>query len=50
MITLRKEKFDINKEILSGAAYYPEDWDESEQDRDIAMMQKAGIKIVRMGE
>ncbi len=43
-------KFDINKAVLLGAAYYPEDWDESEQERDIAMMVKAGIKIVRIAE
>jgi len=33
-----------------GAAYYPEDWDESEQEYDIEMMQKAGINIVRIAE
>lgn len=33
-----------------GAAYYPEDWDESEQEYDIKMMKKAGINIVRIGE
>lgn len=33
-----------------GAAYYPEDWDEAEQDRDIASMQKAGLGCVRIGE
>lgn len=33
-----------------GAAYYPEDWDETEQDRDIASMQKAGLGCVRIGE
>ena len=33
-----------------GAAYYPEDWDESEQAHDIAMMVKAGINVVRIGE
>lgn len=46
----KKKKFDINKAVLLGAAYYPEDWDESEQDKDIAMMQKAGIKVARMAE
>ena len=35
---------------MLGAAYYPETWDESEQAHDIAMMQKAGINVVRMGE
>lgn len=33
-----------------GAAYYPEDWDEAEQDSDIAYMKKAGLKCVRMAE
>lgn len=47
---MNAEKFDISKMILNGAAYYPEDWDESEQDKDIEMMKKAGIKIVRMAE
>lgn len=45
-----KKEFDINNAVLLGTAYYPEDWDEAEQDRDIAMMQKAGIKIARMAE
>ncbi len=35
---------------MLGAAYYPEDWPESEQDRDIAAMVNAGISLVRMGE
>ena len=35
---------------MLGAAYYPEAWDESEQAHDIAMMQKAGITVVRIGE
>ena len=47
---MNAEKFDISKMILNGAAYYPEDWDESEQDKDIEMMKKAGIKTVRMAE
>lgn len=33
-----------------GAAYYPEDWDVSHQDYDIAMMKKAGINVARIGE
>lgn len=47
---MAKEKFDIKKAVLLGAAYYPEAWDEAEQEHDIAMMQKAGIKVVRMAE
>ena len=35
---------------MLGAAYYPEDWDESEQEKDIAMMCKAGINTVRIAE
>ena len=33
-----KKEFDINNAVLLGTAYYPEDCDEAEQDRDIAMM------------
>ncbi len=33
-----------------GVAYYPEDWDESEQEYDIAKMQEAGITVARIGE
>ena len=35
---------------MLGAAYYPEDWDESEQDHDIEYMVKCGIKVVRIAE
>ena len=35
---------------MLGAAYYPEDWDESEQAHDIEYMQKAGISVVRIAE
>ncbi len=35
---------------MLGAAYYPEAWDESEQEQDIAMMRAAGISVVRIGE
>ena len=35
---------------MLGAAYYPEAWDEQEQTHDIAMMAKAGITVVRIGE
>lgn len=38
------------KELYLGAAYYPEDWDESEQEKDIAKMLEAGINVARMGE
>lgn len=33
-----------------GAAYYPEDWPESEMPYDIAKMQEYGIRAVRIGE
>ena len=36
--------------ILFGAAYYPEDWPESERPRDIEMMKKAGMNVMRFGE
>lgn len=35
---------------MLGAAYYPEDWDEAEQDKDIEWMQKAGMKVIRIAE
>lgn len=44
---MEKELF---KAPYLGAAYYPEDWDESEQDYDIAMMKKAGINVARIAE
>ncbi len=33
-----------------GAAYYPEDWDETEIDRDIEKMLSVGINVARIGE
>lgn len=38
------------KAIMLGAAYYPEDWDESEQAHDIEYMKKAGLNVVRIAE
>lgn len=38
------------KTPMLGAAYYPEAWPEEQQTHDIAMMQKAGITLVRIGE
>ena len=35
---------------MLGAAYYPEDWDEGEQQSDITKMVEAGISVVRIGE
>ena len=40
----------MNKPILFGAAYYPEDWPESERPKDIVMMKKAGMNVMRFGE
>ena len=38
------------KQILVGAAYYPEMWDENEVEKDIARMKEAGVNCVRVGE
>ena len=40
---------DYKKPFL-GAAYYPEDWDESEIDYDISKMKEAGISCARIAE
>jgi beta-galactosidase GanA len=39
-----------NGSILFGAAYYPETWPESERKKDIEMMKKAGMNVMRIGE
>ena len=36
--------------ILLGTAWYPEQWPESRWDSDLALMQQAGIHMVRLGE
>ena len=36
--------------ILLGTAWYPEQWAESRWDADLALMQRAGIHMVRVGE
>lgn len=36
--------------VLFGAAYYPEDWPEAERPKDIAMMKKAGMNVMRFAE
>lgn len=38
------------KKPFIGAAYYPEDWPESEMENDIAKMQEIGIRVARIGE
>ncbi len=41
---------DTYKRPFIGAAYYPEDWDESEIDFDIAKMNEAGVTCARIAE
>ena len=36
--------------ILLGTAWYPEQWPESRWDADLALMQQAGIRMVRIAE
>jgi len=36
--------------ILLGTAWYPEQWPESRWDADLALMQQAGVRMVRVGE
>jgi beta-galactosidase len=36
--------------LLLGAAWYPEQWPESRWEADLALMQQAGIRMVRVGE
>ncbi|HKV24756.1 MAG TPA: beta-galactosidase [Candidatus Acidoferrum sp.] len=36
--------------ILLGTAWYPEQWPESRWDADLTLMQKAGVRMVRVGE
>ncbi len=40
---------DYQKPFL-GAAWYPEDWDRSQWDHDIAEMKRAGVSVVRIAE
>ena len=40
----------LKKPPYLGVAYYPEDWNESEIDRDIEKMQRIGIDTVRIAE
>ena len=42
--------FTMPKPPYLGAAYYPEDWPESEIDRDIEKLHAFGITCVRIGE
>ncbi len=36
--------------LLLGTAWYPEQWPESRWDADLELMQKAGVRMVRVGE
>jgi beta-galactosidase len=36
--------------ILLGTAWYPEQWPESQWESDLALMEKAGVRMVRVGE
>ncbi len=36
--------------VLLGTAWYPEQWPESQWESDLALMQRAGIRMVRVGE
>src|SRR6204780_3312562 len=36
--------------LLIGAAWYPEQWPESRWDADLALMQQAGVRMVRVAE
>ena len=45
---MREIKHD--KKIYLGAAYYPELWDESELEKDIARCKEIGVNCLRIGE
>ncbi|HEY7616674.1 MAG TPA: beta-galactosidase, partial [Terriglobales bacterium] len=36
--------------ILLGTAWYPEQWPESRWETDLALMEHAGVRMVRIGE
>lgn len=46
----QKSKNPFSDQFYIGTAYYPEQCDESEWERDAVLMQKAGVNFVRMGE
>lgn len=37
-------------QLMLGSAWYPEQWPEAEWDKDLALMQAAGLNMVRIGE
>ncbi len=54
MLTLRllvnAQAASADAALLLGTAWYPEQWPESRWDADLALMQQAGIHMVRVGE
>lgn len=40
----------MNPKFYFGADYYPEQWDESRWEQDVALMQEAGFNVVRLAE
>ena len=48
--TQKRSSVEVPTEVLYGAAYYHEYEPYERLDQDIAMMKKAGLKVVRMGE
>jgi beta-galactosidase len=41
---------DAFKQLWLGSAWYPEQWPEEQWDKDLALMQRAGMNVVRIGE
>lgn len=39
-----------DRELVLGTCYYPEHWDERLWDEDLARMQEAGIRVIRIAE
>ena len=50
ILTDRGSAMNAVKPPFLGVAYYPEDWDRSETDRDIEKMVSIGINVARIGE
>ena len=49
-VTARAQSAPQTPALLLGTAWYPEQWPESRWDTDLALMQQAGIHMVRVGE
>ena len=41
---------DVTPPLVLGSAWYPEQWPEAQWDKDLALMQAAGMNMVRVGE